>query len=147
MRLNVKVQYALLFCLYLSRAGRASVTDASANMALSYHMLTAVANKLKRSGVVKSHRGPGGGYELVGDPSVSDVITGVGISLDAIDKPNLNILKVGGPEKRALAALSIAATFATRHFTSMKVRNVMSVLVAKEVEALESVDFKTSASN
>ena len=53
---------------------------------ISQSYLEQLFGRLKRSGLVRSIRGPGGGYELVGDVeqiNVSEILTAVGEGLDA----------------------------------------------------------------
>lgn len=74
MRLSKESQYALLFTMYLSRAGRATVGTSSINLNLSPHFLHQIARKLKIEKIVKSTRGPGGGYSLEDNIRIIDVL-------------------------------------------------------------------------
>ncbi len=73
MRLNKKLQLGLLLTLYLSRSGKTTIESAAKGLKVSQPFLEQVARDLRLSGVIRSIRGAGGGYELVGEPLVADV--------------------------------------------------------------------------
>lgn len=102
MKLNQKTIYALLFVLYLGRTGRANTYTVAQSMGLSTNFLEQVARTLRVGGVVKSIRGPGGGYELLGDPSYGQVLAAMGSLTDfvAVNDPGF------GPDRDALALLN-----------------------------------------
>ncbi len=77
MKINKQVQYAILLALYLDRAGRASIKTVALNLNLSQSFLEQVARKLKTAKVIKSIRGPGGGYELIEHAVLAEVIAAV----------------------------------------------------------------------
>lgn len=77
MRFNRNMQYAMLLALYLCRSGRAKLSDIAAELALSLSLAQVIANKMKTKGVLISAKGPGGGYELNGDPTVLQVLVSV----------------------------------------------------------------------
>lgn len=139
MKLNQKIQYGLLFGLYLSRAGRANVEDIAEQLGLSKAMLEQVAAKLRRDNVVKSIRGPGGGYELIGDPSAKDFF-------DALEPVRLlknknNYLKT--QEHRALARFSKTIEIGVlTDLCSFSIREVMQNLIDLEVAKMSTLDAK-----
>jgi Rrf2 family iron-sulfur cluster assembly transcriptional regulator len=66
--------------------GPVSVVDISVRQNISAAYLEQLFGKLKRAGLLRSMRGPGGGYELAGTPeqiSVSTIIAAVGEGVDA----------------------------------------------------------------
>lgn len=73
MTINKNLQYAILFMFYLHRAGRANVETAAENLNIPLEFLQQLSRVLRISGIVKSFRGPGGGYEIVGEPTFEDV--------------------------------------------------------------------------
>ena len=73
MKFNKWLQYGFLLVLYTSRGGRINIKTAAENLGLPYHFLYQVALKLKRNSVLKSIRGPSGGYELNPESTVGDV--------------------------------------------------------------------------
>jgi Rrf2 family iron-sulfur cluster assembly transcriptional regulator len=89
MRLTTKGRFAVTAMLDLSLAtGRATVplADISARQRISLSYLEQLFAKLRRSGLVKSVRGPGGGYLLarpLTDITVADIITAVDEPIDA----------------------------------------------------------------
>lgn len=78
MRLSKRAQYALLLVLYLSRAGRASISSVAYNLRIPKYYLEQIAAQLKASLVLKSRRGAHGGYTVVSDPTVGEVLRALG---------------------------------------------------------------------
>ena len=89
MRLTTKGRYAVTAMLDIAlhrRQGPVSVVDIAARQGISAAYLEQLMSKLKRAGLLRSCRGPGGGYELeqnIAEVSISDVILGVGEGVDA----------------------------------------------------------------
>lgn len=89
MRLTTKGRYAVTAMLDLAVNGAAtptSLADISKRQEISLSYLEQLFSRLRRAGLVKSVRGPGGGYLLAGDPvdiSVARVIDAVNESVDA----------------------------------------------------------------
>ena len=89
MRLTTKGRYAVTALLDLAihrDAGPVPLAAIALRQDISQSYLEQLFGRLKRSGLVRSIRGPGGGYELVGDVeqiNVSEILTAVGEGLDA----------------------------------------------------------------
>ncbi|WP_192036153.1 Fe-S cluster assembly transcriptional regulator IscR [Halomonas sp. YLGW01] len=89
MRLTTKGRYAVTAMLDLAMNGAAtptSLADISKRQEISLSYLEQLFSRLRRAGLVKSVRGPGGGYLLAGeagDISVARVIDAVNESVDA----------------------------------------------------------------
>ena len=89
MRLTTKGRYAVTAMLDIAlhrQQGPVSVVDIADRQAISGAYLEQLFSKLKRSGLLQSVRGPGGGYELalgLEDISVSSIIAAVGEGVDA----------------------------------------------------------------
>lgn len=89
MRLTTKGRYAVTAMLDLalhSECGPVSLADISVRQGISLSYLEQLFAKLRREALVKSVRGPGGGYCLAGtarDVSVVQVVDAVSESLDA----------------------------------------------------------------
>jgi Rrf2 family transcriptional regulator, iron-sulfur cluster assembly transcription factor len=89
MRLTTKGRYAVTAMLDLalhSEQGPVSLADISARQGISMSYLEQLFAKLRRFKLVRSVRGPGGGYCLVGstaDISIAQVVDAVSESLDA----------------------------------------------------------------
>ncbi|MAX31884.1 MAG: Fe-S cluster assembly transcriptional regulator IscR [Halomonadaceae bacterium] len=89
MRLTTKGRYAVTAMLDLAMNGAAaptSLADISKRQEISLSYLEQLFSRLRRAGLVKSVRGPGGGYLLAGNPveiSVARVIDAVNESVDA----------------------------------------------------------------
>ncbi len=88
MKLTTRGRYALQAMLDLTAHsnGRAvKLQDISVRQGISLHYLEQLFRKLRQSGVVKSVRGPGGGYVLakaVGDIKIKEVLAGVSEKLE-----------------------------------------------------------------
>lgn len=139
MKINKKTQYGLMFTLYLARAGRATVEDASHNLLLSKSFLEQVARRLRLAGVISSVRGPGGGYELKTDARMMDVFNALS-PVSFISKVEYAQLSKGMPEARALAHYSQTLNLGVYPVLNRKVRSVMSELVANEMVHLNRLD-------
>ena len=89
MRLTTKGRYAVTAMLDIAIHGEnhpVSVQDIAQRQALSCSYLEQLVGRLKRSGLLASVRGPGGGYHLGRQASlvtISDIISAVGEGVDA----------------------------------------------------------------
>ncbi|MEE3279860.1 MAG: Rrf2 family transcriptional regulator [Pseudomonadota bacterium] len=89
MRLTTKGRYAVTALLDLAihhDAGPVPLAGIALRQDISQSYLEQLFGRLKKSGLVRSSRGPGGGYELVDDAetvSVSEILTAVGEGFDA----------------------------------------------------------------
>jgi Rrf2 family iron-sulfur cluster assembly transcriptional regulator len=89
MRLTTKGRYAVTAMLDIAlhcQRGPISVVDIAERQGLSAAYLEQLLSKLKKSGLLTSVRGPGGGYQLDRDLAsidVSSIITSVGDGVDA----------------------------------------------------------------
>ena len=89
MRLTTKGRYAVTAMLDLAihaRQGPVSLNDISGRQGISLSYLEQLFAKLRRSGLVSSVRGPGGGYRLSredADINVADIVDAVNESTDA----------------------------------------------------------------
>lgn len=89
MRLTTKGRYAVTAMLDLAlhaHAGPVSLADISARQGISLSYLEQLFAKLRREQLVRSVRGPGGGYCLAGEAdsvSVAQVVDAVSESMDA----------------------------------------------------------------
>lgn len=88
MRLTTKGRYAVTAMLDLAihyETGPISLADISERQGISLSYLEQLFTKLRRNGLVKSTRGPGGGYALsrpANEVAVADVITAVDEKVD-----------------------------------------------------------------
>jgi Rrf2 family transcriptional regulator, iron-sulfur cluster assembly transcription factor len=89
MRLTTKGRYAVTAMLDIAlhhECGPVSVADVAERQAISSAYLEQLFGKLKRAGLLRSVRGPGGGYELA-EPldaiNVSQIVAAVGEGVDA----------------------------------------------------------------
>ena len=89
MRLTAKGRYAVTAMLDLAvhrEDGPTSLADISERQGISLSYLEQLFAKLRRNGLVKSVRGPGGGYQLSRDDSqifVAEIIDSVDENVDA----------------------------------------------------------------
>ncbi|MEZ5537142.1 MAG: Fe-S cluster assembly transcription factor [Thiolinea sp.] len=89
MKLTTKGRYAVtaMLDLALHNGGQpVSLAEISERQDISLSYLEQLFSKLRKAGLVVSMRGPGGGYQLSGDPNgivVSDIISAVDENVDA----------------------------------------------------------------
>jgi len=89
MRLTTKGRYAVTAMLDIAlhhERGPVSVADVAERQAISSAYLEQLFGKLKRAGLLRSVRGPGGGYELargLDAINVSQIVVAVGEGVDA----------------------------------------------------------------
>jgi len=89
MRLTTKGRYAVTAVLDLAfhqETGPVSLADISDRQVISLSYLEQLFSKLRKSEIVRSTRGPGGGYRLMSGPesvSIVDIITAVDESYTA----------------------------------------------------------------
>ena len=89
MRLTTKGRYAVTAMLDIAlhcEQGPVSVQDIAGRQDISSSYLEQIVGRLKRLGLLTSHRGPGGGYQLGAAPeeiSISAVVSAVGEGVDA----------------------------------------------------------------
>ncbi len=89
MKLTTRGRYAVTAMLDLALragAGPISLAEISERQLISLSYLEQLFSKLRKCGLVKSTRGPGGGYSIARDLkeiSVSDIISAVNESVDA----------------------------------------------------------------
>lgn len=126
MRLTKKQQNGLLLALYVARAGRCKVSDAAEELGVSYCFLAQIARKLRKRGLLASFRGPGGGFELFGDPTAGDVIWCLG------SRPTNNHVSSGSSERRALGQLLVNANIAMIPVLNCKIRALNWELATRE---------------
>lgn len=141
MNFNKNIQYGILFSLYLARAGRATVRDAAANLDLSKSLLEQVARKMRLGGVVTSVRGPGGGYELSSEATVTSVI----LCFEDIGFLPVRDAKryvKGQPEERALFNYTWGLNSVVTKLLNRKVSWIMKELVANEMALLNKLNVK-----
>jgi Rrf2 family iron-sulfur cluster assembly transcriptional regulator len=92
MKLSTKGRYAMVALADLACSNRdelLTVSDISARQNISLAYLEQLFVKLRRSGLVESVRGPGGGYRLAKSPEkirISDILGAVDESMDAMSQ-------------------------------------------------------------
>lgn len=96
MKLTTKGRYAVTAMLDLSLnsdKGPVSLLEISERQSISLSYLEQLFSKLRRQGLVKSMRGPGGGYSLSREPeqiAISNIIMAVDENLDVTNCGNAN---------------------------------------------------------
>jgi Rrf2 family iron-sulfur cluster assembly transcriptional regulator len=89
MRLTTKGRYAVTAMIDIAlhrEQGPVSVTEVAERQGISSAYLEQLFSKMKRAGLLRSVRGPGGGYELsrsLAQVTVSEIIAAVGEGVDA----------------------------------------------------------------
>ena len=87
MKLSSKGRYAVMAMVDIAKYAEdkpCKLSNVALRQNISLHFLEQIFLKLKKSNLVRSHRGPGGGYKLLGskkDIKVSDVISAVDESI------------------------------------------------------------------
>ncbi len=136
MRFSKSLQYAMLLVLYLSRSGRARLADVATSLNLSLSFLRSIANDLRRGRVINSVMGPGGGYEINGDPAVRDIFGALNITLFLTGRESYLYSK-GAPEHRALAQTVHSLSLALAPIMRTKVRTLNTNLATSELDTLD----------
>lgn len=136
MRFNKNVQYALLFTLYLCRAGKATVDTASQNLGLSRTLLEQVSRKLRIAGIFKSTKGPSGGYELVTNPTVLDLIKAVD-KVEWLKVKEVATYQRGESEHRALVCFARRFGKTTATELNKTVRSLNNDLLIEEMNQFD----------
>ena len=139
---NKKIQYGLLLTIYLVRAGRANAETAAQNLNISLFFLNQVARKLRIASVIKSVKGPGGGYELVGEPKVKDVFKALG-GYSVMKQKDKDTLLLGNTEKRVLGLFVTTVQKELISISELTIRSLVTQSVTKEMGKLDSLDLKT----
>ncbi len=137
--MNKDIQYVLLFCLYIVRGGRVTVDIAAKNLDISLPFLQQIARKLKLGGVVRSVRGPGGGYELIGEPTVEDVFKALS-PVEILSTKDVLKYSKGEIEHRVLVNLGRSIHSAMRLVLKRKIKDVCKETEANEAALLRSLD-------
>ena len=91
MKLTTKGRYAMIALTDLAHSGPntlVNLTELSKRQNLSTHYLEQLFVKLRRAGLVKSVRGPGGGYRLAKSPEsirITEILEAVDETVNALD--------------------------------------------------------------
>lgn len=91
MKLTTKGRYAMIALTDLAHSGPntlVNLTELSKRQNLSTHYLEQLFVKLRRAGLVKSVRGPGGGYKLAKSPEsirITEILEAVDETVNALD--------------------------------------------------------------
>lgn len=139
MRLTRKAQYGVLFALYLSRSGRVSVDVAAANLGVSRLFLHQVARYLRIGGIITSHRGVNGGFELKGNPTVGEVIA-VLSPTKLLSETERNLYQKGDSDARAFVSFVRNLSNAMAPLLNRSIRNIGQELVANEMAKLNRIN-------
>lgn len=138
MKFNKNLQVSLLFCFYIARGGRVTVEAASANLNISRRFLAKIANKLRKAGILNSHRGPKGGYSLKDGLSIMEVITVVNGPLFLSKKEEMKYLKQE-TEHRILVGFIKAVLKGSSKVLNTKINDFSKQHMLSEHEMLANV--------
>lgn len=136
MRLPRQLQYALLFTLYLCRSGRTTTEAAAEGLGISQTFLEQIARKLRKAGIVKSIRGPRGGYEIDIEPTVAAVFRAAG-GKGLLTGDEYTKYKQGEAEHRSFAQLTQSMNSSLNDVLNRKVRSLMDETVATEYAPMQ----------
>jgi Rrf2 family protein len=139
MKFTIRLQVAILMCLYLARSGRTKTEAISEELKISRPTLDQVAHRLKKHGVLKSFRGPGGGYELSRDVTLRQVFSAIS-PIKFLQDERVNRYVTGTPEERALAYITRAMSQSTHPVLSRTINMHMLQLVGNEVSILNKLN-------
>ncbi len=137
MVLNKKTQYAILLSLYLSRSGKAQLKGIAKELSLSISFLHQIARRLVVAGILKSYKGPGGGFALVEDVKIKTIFK----SLNDTTKIDTNTCAPFTFEGRVLwnylHSLKSSHNFAFNKTISQLNQELIDLEVSKREEASE----------
>lgn len=144
MRLTPKMQYALLFCLYLTRAGKANSSTVASTLSLGTDTLQECLAHLVEAGVVcfgppedGKHTAVYREYELLGNPTVDDVLKAITPKPTLTDKER-TAYRRGEHEHRALSLLADNLILATNPVLSRTIRGIGNDLILNELNKLDT---------
>lgn len=140
MKLGKKAQYALLFVLYLMRSGRARTVDASGALNISSHFLEQVARRLRQADIIKSVRGPGGGYEMASRPTIGQVLEAVGVQPLLTPDETARCASSGSLEYRVLGEIVGGLSASIRDRLKLPVREFAAAIAEHEGAMLASLN-------
>ncbi len=127
MKLTTKLNYALLFTCYLYRTERASTATIAQDLGLDTHFLEQVARGLRLGGIVKSTRGPGGGYTLVNrEVTAIQVFNAMGYGLQFLSDKDTTLLETAGTDGVAVNMLAVVMSQKLREATSCKIKDFVA---------------------
>lgn len=135
MKLNKKLQLGLLFVLYLSRSGKTTTASAAEGLGVSAGFLTQVAVRLRRAGLIRATKGPYGGSELVGSPTVGQVFAALS-PVQLLAKQEVTRNTTSGQERRTLNHLARNLTLALEPLMNRKVKSFGADIVAQDTASL-----------
>lgn len=139
MRLTKNYQYALLLALYLTRSGMARIKDVAANLELSHAMLDQVARKMRVKGILASARGPGGGFTIVGSPTIVQVLRSVGRPSLLSSGEELSLRRSTSIEDRTLLHIVGGITSGMSAFLKTKISDIGASVVQSELGQLDKM--------
>lgn len=111
---------------------------ASEYLGVSKGFLYNIASKLITSGVIKGTKGPGGGYELIGEPRVIDVFQGLS-KIRLLTQSEKRSYRVGRLEHRTLEHVANNLSNCMVPFLMRKIRNVVKEVVANEMTLMDNI--------
>lgn len=132
MKISKQMQYGLLLMLYLCRSGRTTIDSACEGLKVPKSFLVQIANNLRKAGVIKSTKGPNGGYELVGSPTVRDVFNALE-PIELLSSKEVASYIMGEVEHRALAHYIQNMTLAMHPILNRKIRDVEKQVTVMEL--------------
>lgn len=139
MRLNKELQIAILTCLYLARSGRTKTYAITEEFGISKKYFDIVVQKLRKAGIVKAYKGPGGGYELTHGATLKQVIS-VMTPPKFLSREEYDRYVKGSPEQRALAHIAHSMGMALHPLLARTMTLHMMQLVGNEVSLLNNMN-------
>lgn len=115
----------ILICLYLTRSGRTNMKNIADNLSYSQDFLQKIAAKLRKKKIVASKKGPKGGYELVGNPTILSIVQAVK-GYHFVTLRQRTELSFGEFEQRAINALFSHLT-STVQITIFELRDLQAL--------------------
>lgn len=136
MRLTAKMQTALLFCLYLTRAGKASADDIGVELNLNCATMEEILTALEEHNILVTD-GHAGEFSLRGNPTVADV-------LKAVSKPLLTPREIfaytlGQHEHRALALFADTLSATLNPLLNRTIRGIGNDLILAELAKMDNI--------
>jgi DNA-binding IscR family transcriptional regulator len=117
--------------MYLTRSGRSTIDIVSKNIDVPKAFLEQIARELRIAGVLRSIRGPNGGYELVGEPTVGSIFEALN-EMTLLSPQEISAYRRGELEHRALASMVSDMAFSLHPVLRRSVKDVAREQVVAE---------------
>lgn len=133
MRLTKKMQIAIMTCLYLARAGKATQATLFETFKVDLTVLKETLHALEVAGIV----GGSDEYSLNGNPTVADAIKAVSHK-STLTAKEYSSYRLGQHEQRALALFADMLTTTLNPLFNRTIRGIGNDLILAELAKMDS---------